>query len=315
MGDPIYERFASGDPLAAARLMSTVERGGEAAEAVLERLFPLAGRARRVGVTGGTGAGKSTLVSALIHAYRGAGQTIGVVAEDPSSPFSGGAVLGDRVRMRHAQGDAGVFVRSIASRGTESGLSGLALALADVLDAFGRDLILLETTGVGQLEHRIRYAADTTVVVFTPESGDDVQSLKSGLVEVGDVFVVNKADRPGADHFAADLADTLAVRGAHDGWTPPVLATVAHREEGIDALVDAIAAHTAHLGTDGRLDARRRQGLAERVRALAGERLASVFWRSATTDGAFDGIFKAVAAGRLSPHAAARRLVDAIRDA
>jgi LAO/AO transport system kinase len=217
--------------------------------------------------------------------------------------------------MRRAQGDAGVFVRSIASRGTESGLSALALALADVLDAFGRDLILLETTGVGQLEHRIRYAADTAVVVFTPESGDGVQSLKSGLVEVGDVFVVNKADRPQAEHFAADLADTLAVRGPRDGWCAPVLSTVAHREEGIDALVEAIAAHAAHLGADGRLEARRRAGLAERVRALASERLSAVFWRSATTGGAFDGIFEAVAAGRLSPHAAARRLVDSVRGA
>jgi LAO/AO transport system kinase len=298
MGDDLYGSFTAGDPLAAARLMSTVERGGEAAEAVLERVFPRVGRARRVGLTGSTGAGKSSIASGLIHAYRGAGHTVGVVAEDPSSPFTGGAVLGDRIRMRRAQGDAGVFVRSIASRGTESGLSALALELADILDAFGRDLILLETTGVGQLEHRIRYAADTTVVVFTPES-----------------FVVNKADRPLADRFAADLADTLGVRGPRDGWTPPVLSTVASREEGIDTLVGAIDAHAAHLGADGRLSARRRAGLAERVRAVATERLAAVFWGSPTTEREFNAIFEAVAAGRLSPCAAARRLVESHRGA
>ena len=315
MGDDLYDSFTAGDPLAAARLMSTVERGGEAAAAVLERVFPRVGRARRVGLTGSTGAGKSSIASGLIHAYRGAGHTVGVVAEDPSSPFTGGAVLGDRIRMRRAQGDTGVFVRSIASRGTESGLSTLAIELADVLDAFGRDLILLETTGVGQLEHRIRYAADTTVVVFTPESGDEVQSLKSGLIEVGDVFVVNKADRPQADRFAADLDDTLGVRGPRDGWTPPVLSTVASREEGIDALVGAIDAHAAHLGADGRLSARRRAGLAERVRAVATERLAAVFWGSPTIEREFNAIFEAVAAGRLSPYAAARRLVESHRGA
>jgi LAO/AO transport system kinase len=305
--------FDAGEVLAASRLMSVVERGGEDAEAVLDRLFPRTGRAYRVGVTGGTGGGKSTVINALVKHYRGEKKTVGVVAEDPTSPFTGGAILGDRVRMSHAVGDRDVFVRSIASRGTQTGFSVLADELADVLDAFGRDVILLETTGVGQLETKIRFSADTTVVVFTPEGGDDVQSLKSGLIEVGDVFVVNKADRPGADEFARDLSGILEIRTGRRAWTPPVIPTVASREEGIGDLAAAIGDHFAYLGRDGRLEAQRREGREARLRALVEERVAGVLWQNPYIQRRFGGIFEEVTRGDLSPYEAARRIVGAVR--
>jgi LAO/AO transport system kinase len=311
--EDLLERFRRGETLAASRLMSIVERRGDEAEEILDRLFPDVGRAHRIGVTGGTGGGKSTLVNALTRIFRAAGNTVGVVAEDPTSPFSGGAILGDRIRMTHAVGDEGVFVRSVASRGSETGFSVLAGELSDVLDAFGRDVILLETTGVGQLETGIRFVADTTVVVFTPEAGDEVQSLKSGLMEIGDVFAVNKADRPHADRFAKHLRSTLEMRYGGGDWTPPVVKTAAHDETGVDALSEAVSRHRSYLSSDGRLAVRRREGLERRIRAIATEKAAGLFWGNPYIRARFDGIFEEVAAGALSPYAAARRLAGAIR--
>lgn len=311
--DELLNRFDAGEVLAVSRLMSVVERGGEDAEAVLDRLFPRIGNAYRVGITGGTGGGKSTVINGLVRRLRADGNTVGVVAEDPTSPFTGGAILGDRVRMTHAVGDRDVFVRSIASRGTQTGFSVLADELADVLDAFGRDVILLETTGVGQLEYKIRFSADTTVVVFTPEGGDDVQSLKSGLVEVGDVFVVNKSDRPGAESFAHDLTAIMEIRTEGRPWTPPVVSTVASTGQGVEALAGAIAAHRAHLGAAGRLEAQRRAGREARLRSLVEDKVAEVLWQNPYIQGRFGGIFEEVARGDLSPYAAARRIVSAVR--
>ncbi len=308
----LFGRFDAGEVLAASRVMSIVERGGGDAEDALDRIFPAIGRSYRVGITGGTGGGKSCIVNALTRRYRDSGQTVGVVAEDPTSPFTGGAILGDRIRMTHAVGDAGVFVRSIASRGSETGFSVLAGELADVLDAFGRDVILLETTGVGQLEHKIRFSADTTVVVFTPEAGDDVQSLKSGLMEIGDVFAVNKSDRPHADTFARHLTSTLEIR-YQEAWVPPVISTVAHEEKGIAELDAAIAAHRRYLDADGRLAKRRVKGLESRVRSIAAEKLGRVFWGNSYIQSRFGGIFEEVMGGSISPYAAARRLVESIR--
>jgi LAO/AO transport system kinase len=313
MTDTLFGKFASGDPLAASRLMTRVERGGPDAEEVLRRLFPAMGRAYRVGLTGGTGSGKSTLADALTRRYRDDGLTVGVVAQDPTSPFSGGAVLGDRIRMTGAAGDPGVFFRSIASRGSQSGFSVLADELADVLDAFGRDIILLETIGVGQLEYKIRYSAFTTVVVFTPEGGDEVQGLKSGLMEIGDVFVVNKSDRPGADAFAADLRSTLAFRYGNAAWSPPVVATVADRGDGVDELVRAVANHRTQLEAGGGLEERRRQGLRYRTRYLAEEKINGSFWGNPYIQRRFDGIFKRVVSDGLSPYEAADLLAASLR--
>ena len=185
--------------------------------------------------------------------------------------------------------------------------------LADVLDAFGRDVILLETTGVGQLEYKIRFSADTTVVVFTPEAGDDVQSLKSGLMEIGDVFAVNKSDRPHADAFARHLTSTLEIRYDADDWVPPVVSTVAHEEKGIAELDTAIADHKRYLDTDGRLARRRAEGLESRVHSIAAEKLGRVFWGNPYIQSRFGVIFEEVVGGSISPYAAARRLVESIR--
>lgn len=310
----LFAEFDSGSALAASRLMSIVERGGSDAETVLDTIFPKVGGAYRIGLTGGTGSGKSTLINTLMHALRDRGNTLGVVAEDPSSPFTGGAVLGDRIRMSRAMGDSGVFVRSVASRGSEVGFSTVATELADVLDAFGRDTILLETIGVGQLEYRIRFAADTTVVVFTPEGGDEVQSLKSGLMEVGDIFVVNKADRPDAESFADEVRSTLTLRYDGHPWVPPVVLTVANQEKGTAELLGAIDDHRSHLEASGQLQARRQDGSRSRVRALAEAKLAGIFWRNPYINKEFDGILKKVFAGRLSPYRAAERLVEAFHE-
>jgi LAO/AO transport system kinase len=313
MTDTIFDKFESGDALAASRLMTQVERGGPDAEAVLQRLFPQMGRAYRVGLTGGTGSGKSTLADALTRRFRDAGLTVGIVAQDPTSPFSGGAVLGDRIRMTASAGDAGVFIRSIASRGSQSGFSVLADELADVLDAFGRDVILLETIGVGQLEYKIRYSAFTTVVVFTPEGGDAVQGLKSGLMEIGDVFVVNKSDRPGADAFAADLEATLAFRYSGAAWSPPVVATVAERGDGVDELARAVADHRTHLEAGDGLEERRREGLRYRTRYLAEDKINGTFWGNPYIQSRFDGIFEQVVSQGLSPYEAAAMLAESLR--
>jgi LAO/AO transport system kinase len=310
----LLARLQAGDVLAASRAMSVVERGGEEAESLLDALYPKTGRARRLAFTGPGGAGKSTLVDGILKRERARGHTVGVVAEDPSSPFTGGAILGDRVRMAHAQGDAGVFVRSLASRGSETGLSALACELADVMDAFGRDTVILESMGVGQVETRVRFAADTVVVVLTPEAGDDVQALKSGLLEVADILVVNKSDRPGADALAADLAAMVDLRQKHE-WAPPVVQTAATEERGIEALDAAMAAHGAHLDAGGRREARRREALRDRVRLLVEEEVRRDLWRDPTLRARFDGILEAVVGGRTSPYRAARDLVDFRRGA
>jgi LAO/AO transport system kinase len=311
----LLSRFSSGDALAASRAMSVIERGGAEAESLLDSLHAKTGRAWRTAFTGPGGAGKSSLVDYVIALERARGRTVGVVAEDPSSPFSGGAILGDRVRMVRAHGDAGVFVRSLASRGSETGLSALACELADVMDAFGRDVVILESMGVGQVETRVRFAADTVVVVLTPEAGDDVQTMKSGLLEVADIFVVNKSDRPGADALARDLVSVVALRDASaDGWKRPVVQTSATEGKGLDALDAALAAHRAHLEQAGRRDARRRESLRERVRLLVEERTREELWRDPMLRTRFDGILEAVAGGRTSPYRAARDLVEFRRE-
>jgi LAO/AO transport system kinase len=313
MHDEYLERFFSGETLAASRLISVVERGGEEAEAVLDLIFPRTGRAYRIGVTGLSGAGKSTLVNRLIVHYRRQALTVGVVAEDPTSPFSGGALLGDRVRMIASHGDTGVFVRSIASRGSETGFSEKATELADVMDAFGRDVILLETIGIGQLEYKIRFSAHTTVIVLTPEAGDDVQSLKSGLMEIGDVFVVNKSDRPGGREFAEDLRSIIALRLGESGRKPCVVTTVATTGEGVDRLVEAIGAHRAHLETNGLMEGKRADALKSRLFTLTEEKLKDILSENGYIRSQLDRALDDVVAGRTSPYRAAAEIVRAFK--
>jgi LAO/AO transport system kinase len=265
----------AGDRSATARLISLIERGGDQARHVARLTFPHGGDAYTVGITGAPGAGKSTLTDRLISEQRRRGEALGVLAVDPSSPFSGGALLGDRVRMQDHTLDEGVFIRSMASRGH---LGGLALATPDaisVLAAAGLGLVLVETVGVGQVEIEVAGATDTTVVVVNPGWGDAIQANKAGLLEVADVFVVNKADRPGADETGRDLDHMLDLGFGRppDAWRPPILAVVATTGEGVPELWEAIGNHRRFLTDSGQLDTRRERRLVSQLREVLVRRL------------------------------------------
>jgi LAO/AO transport system kinase len=310
--DAVFElakRVVGGDVRAIARAISLVEDETPEAGALIARLYPHAGRAYLVGVTGAPGAGKSTLVDRLTTEARRAGLTVGVLAIDPTSPFTGGALLGDRVRMTAHARDAGVFIRSMATRGH---LGGLARATADatvVLDAAGCGVVFIETVGVGQGEVDIAAAADISIVVLVPGTGDDVQTLKAGIMEIGDIFVVNKADREGADRLAHAVTASLSLQStAPDGWRPPVLKTQATSGVGVEDLWAAIGRFRAQAGDRGR--GRRRARVAAQLRERVGGRLlADALAR--LSPGEFDRIVDAIAAGELDPYSAADRIVEA----
>jgi len=303
----VFDAARGGDRTALARALSMVERGGDEARALSRLSHPLGGRAVTVGITGAPGAGKSTLTSALVRVLRADGATVAVLAIDPSSPFTGGAILGDRVRMGEHALDESVYIRSMATRGH---LGGLSVAVPDavrVLDAVGFDHIVIETVGVGQVEVEIAGEADTTVVVVTPGWGDAVQANKAGLMEIADVFVVNKADRPGVDATLDDLGRMLGLR-APEGWRPEILATVATTGEGVDEVAAAIDRHHHHLVTTGELDHRRRARVESGLRRTTAAVLAS---RADTlaTGAEWTRLRDEILAGRLDPWAAADRLV------
>jgi LAO/AO transport system kinase len=264
----LVDAVRDGDRGALARLLSIVETGGDDARAAMTALpVSAADRAWTVGITGAPGAGKSTLTAALVRHLRAAGARIGVLAVDPSSPFTGGAILGDRVRMHDHTTDPDVFIRSMATRGHLGGLARAVPQAIRVLAAAGFEWIVVETVGVGQVEVAIAGTADTTLVVVNPGWGDGVQAAKAGLLEIGDVFVVNKADRDGVAATVHDLQAMLELAGARE-WRPPVLATVATDDRGVDALVDAISSHRSAITASGDLSARREQRIADEIRAL-----------------------------------------------
>ncbi|RAJ41462.1 LAO/AO transport system kinase [Kitasatospora sp. SolWspMP-SS2h] len=306
----LVEQARQGRPRAVARLITLVENAAPELREVMAALAPHSGRAYTVGLTGSPGVGKSTSTSALVSAYRKLGKRVGVLAVDPSSPFSGGALLGDRVRMQEHATDPEVFIRSMATRGHLGGLAWAAPQALRVLDGAGCDVILVETVGVGQSEVEIAAQADTSVVLLAPGMGDGIQAAKAGILEIGDVFVVNKADRDGADATARELNHMLGLgesRQAGD-WRPPIVKTVAARGEGLDELVEALEKHRGWLAETGELDARRRRRAAQEVEAIT---LAALRARIGDLRGDqhLDTLAGQVAAGELDPYAAADRLV------
>jgi LAO/AO transport system kinase len=272
------------------------------------RLYLSTGGAYTIGMTGAPGSGKSTLTDKLIGLIRGSGNEVGVLAIDPSSPFSGGAILGDRVRMQDHATDEGVFIRSMATRGHLGGLSLATPQAVRILDAAGKPWIIIETVGVGQVEVEVAGAADTTVVVVNPRWGDGVQANKAGLLEIADVLVVNKADREGAADTVRDLQVMLELAGEGD-WRPPIVETVATDDRGIDDLWQAVVDHRAHLESDGRLERRRDARLREELRAIVHERLRAGADERCSGE-RFDRLVAQVAARKLDPYAAADELLQ-----
>ena len=305
--DDLLAAARAGDRGALARLISIIERGGDEAREVGRAAHGLGIDATTTGITGAPGAGKSTLTSALVEAVRAGGDPIAVLAIDPSSPFSGGALLGDRVRMGEHALDEGVFIRSMATRGHLGGLAVAAPEAVRVLAAAGYPWVILETVGVGQVEIDVVAQADTTVVVVTPGWGDAVQANKAGLMEIADVFVVNKADRPGAEDTARDLERMLDMSPA-SGWRPPVLSTTATTGAGVGEVWHAVVDHRAHLAARGELQARRRRRAAEEVTRLVAARLLDKA-RAVTAGPRADELAEAVASGDVDPWTAAEELL------
>lgn len=268
----LVPRLLAREPRAVARAITLCEDGGQAQRGLIGQIYDKTGRARVVGITGPPGAGKSTLVDRVVRLCRRRGETVGVLAVDPTSPFTGGAILGDRIRMQGHSTDPGVFIRSMATRGNLGGLSRASRDAVDVLDAAGFDWVLLETVGVGQAEVDVVRSVDTVVVVTVPGMGDDIQAIKAGILEIADVFVINKADREGVERTVRDLHMMLSI-GEHGLWVPPILKTVASRDEGIEEMVGAIERHRSWLGESGELERRRRTHLRLRVEMILKERV------------------------------------------
>ncbi len=269
----IVARAREGDKRAIARLLSVVENEEPGAAAALRELYPKAGSARVIGITGPPGGGKSTLVNRLAGAYRERGDRVAVVAVDPSSPFSGGALLGDRIRMQERSLDEGLFIRSMASRGHSGGLARTTSRVVNVLDAIGYGVVLVETVGVGQEEVEVVRVVDTVALVTVPGLGDDIQAIKAGVLEIADVLVVNKADRPGADETARDLAQMLSLGKLRTEWKPPIVRTVAATGENVPQLVDALERHGAWAKESGERERRRRDAARTEVEELLREAL------------------------------------------
>jgi LAO/AO transport system kinase len=305
----LSERLLAGDKRALARAISLVENDDPEGWALVREVYPKTGRAAVVGFTGPPGVGKSTLIGRLIELARSREREVAVLSIDPSSPFTQGALLGDRIRLSDHFLDPGVFIRSMASRGSLGGLSEATLQAALLMDASGKDEVFLETVGVGQAEVDIIDHADTVVLVLMPGSGDSIQALKAGIMEIPDVIVVNKADHPLTDTMVREIRGVLSL-GPTDDWKVPILKTEASRAEGIDEVGEKIAEHRAHIEAEGALDERRRRNLMNEVLALATARLRRRLESSSRDDPSVQELLDEVVARRLDPASAAAKLLE-----
>ncbi|HKD64512.1 MAG TPA: methylmalonyl Co-A mutase-associated GTPase MeaB [Candidatus Acidoferrales bacterium] len=303
------EQVRAGDVRAISRAVSAIENRSSEAEEILRQVFPYTGNAYLIGITGAPGTGKSTLVDRLAGHYRSEKKTVGIIAVDPSSPFTGGAILGDRVRMQGHATDSGIFIRSMATRGY---LGGLAQATGDtalLLDAAGKQMILVETVGVGQGEIQIVRLADCTIVVLVPGMGDDVQSLKAGLMEIGDIFVINKSDREGADRFEQQLRGVLSIVPEREGWKPPIVRTIATDNKGIDAMAHQIELFRAHFDQAQERRAREVAQWKEWLLRLLESRLMERVVGAHMNEAQFDALAADVAARKKDPYAAVNEIL------
>ncbi len=311
--DALIERMFRGEVSAAARLITIIEDGGSDTEKVMERIFPEVKGSYRVGFTGPPGAGKSSIVYRLSKLFSDRKSEIGIIAVDPTSPFSGGALLGDRIRMQKLSEDPRIFIRSLASRGNLGGISNCTDEVADLLDAFGKDLILVETVGVGQSELEIAEKTHTVVIILVPESGDGIQAMKAGLMEIGDIFVMNKADHSDAELAAREIEDSLRLKSERKGaWSPPVMLTSALEGNGMEELAEKIEEHRSYLSREGLLREKRKQILRSRVRDTFVGRIEKRIWQDPSITEFIDNKMEDIYQGRLTPYMLVRELEELI---
>lgn len=308
----LMKEFWNGSRLALARSISAVENEAEGYTDILREIYSHTGNAQVIGITGAPGAGKSTLTGKLVQYYRDQGKTVGVVAVDPTSPFSGGAILGDRIRMNDLTLDTGVFIRSMGTRGSLGGLSKKSSDAVKLMDAFGMDVVLIETVGVGQSEVDIVKNADTTLVVLVPGLGDDIQAIKAGILEIGDVFAINKCDRDGADRLNVEIEMMLDLDTEEVAWRPPIVRTIASKNEGVEDVINAMEEHRQHLIETGELEQRRRDRTVNEVSEMVKEQISRYVMNKVTSTGEFDTYVDQVFARKIDPYTVVESLVGKV---
>ncbi|MHB0969605.1 MAG: methylmalonyl Co-A mutase-associated GTPase MeaB [Thermoanaerobaculia bacterium] len=311
--ETLIEGIRAGRYRALAQAISMVERNEGASDELLAALYPQTGKARIIGITGSPGAGKSTLVDSLARYFRKSELTVGIIAVDPTSPFTGGAILGDRIRMQELYTDRGVFIRSMATRGFLGGLAKATNDAVDLLDAGGFDIVLVETVGVGQDEVEVIRTVQTNVVVLVPGMGDDIQAIKAGIMEIGDVFVVNKADRPGADRTVNEITMMMSLVEEHGEWVPPIVKTVASRGEGIPELVEALERHRDHLVGTGELERRNRERVRIRVETHLKEQFMDRLIGGTVSEASYQQLIDDVLRKQQNPRDAAGSVLDRVK--